>query len=204
MMNCSFELFKPPYLYNWLPFLGIFLLAGFLTWMLLRSKKKSDGFVLLSGIALLILVAIPLWVALIIFISTSGAFLNPTADRGVSQMNAAIKNTCLVDPKRNNCPQNLDQVLNLYPEDFKKIQDKYTLNYIYYPEDNNYTLVARPKDKGIWDFPRTLYVAVFDQRLVGSEYSKGHDFKNVEAYSCNGKYHLKNPPPFPGPWDNIN
>ncbi len=119
------------------------------------------------------------------------------------QMNAAIKNTCYVDKTRANCPKNLSQLINLYPQDFKPLQEKYVFTYKYDEIHNIYTLIARPKN--IMLFKNRL--AIFDPRLTNTNNSydtPGLDFADAKAYSCNGKFKLESPPPFEGPWDNIN
>lgn len=201
-MYCPAELFKPPFLYNILFFVGIFSLSAILTTWILRSKKRSNLFVFLAGSLLLLLTLIPVAGAFLALLS-AGPLANYYPDRKISQMNAAIKNTCLVDPLKRNCPQNLDQVINLYPQDFQKLQTDYVFTYAYYPEQNNYTLIARPKSQYM-NLPFGFYIAVFDQRMVGSDYSRGFDFINTRGYVCDGKYHLESPPPIAGPWEDIN
>lgn len=139
------------------------------------------------------------------FILTLGGFI-PLDDYLPSynfhQMNAAIKNTCLIDPLRNNCPRDLNEVIKLYPDEFKALQKNFALTYEYYPEQNNYTLIARPVNRMHFLADYRNRVAIFDQRLKNTS-PYGYDFIDTESYSC-GKYRLRNNPSFPGPWDKIN
>lgn len=201
-MYCPTELFKPPFLYNILIFVGILSFSGVLTTWIIKSNR-SNLFIFLAGSFLLLLTLIPVIALLLVLTASAGILVNFYPDRDISQMNAAIKNTCIVDPLKRNCPQNLDQVISLYPQDFKKLQTDYVFTYKYYPEQNNYTLIARPKSQYL-NIPYGFYIAIFDQRMLGSDYSLGRDFINTSGYVCDGKYHLESPPPFSGPWENIN
>lgn len=202
--SCSLEIFKPPYLFYWLFFVLLFILSSFFTFRLFKWKRAGNTQVILISMLLIIMAIVPFIGTTLMFLGRGDLFVSYYPDRSISQMNAAIKNTCLLDPKKVNCPQNLEQVINLYPSEFKAIQENYALNYEYYSDTNNYTLVARPKDFTTFPFPLHGYIAIFDQRLVGSELSKGRDFINTPGYYCDGKSHLKSQPPFPGPWDKIN
>lgn len=119
------------------------------------------------------------------------------------QMNAAIKNTCYLDPLQNNCPHNMDEVFKLYPEDFIPLKEKYVFTYQYVGSDNSYTLIARPKNiRMFWN-----RVAIFDPRLPEPETNydtPGLDFADAKAFKCGDRYHLESPPPFDGPWKQIN
>ncbi len=106
-------------------------------------------------------------------------------------LNAAIKNTCFMDPKKIGCPHNLTELSYLEPAQFA-IADKNTqMVYQYYPDQNLYTFIVR--------YSRTQAV-IFDWRLVNE--NNGIDFKEVKV-DTTGVDHIKNPPNFPGPWDNL-
>lgn len=107
------------------------------------------------------------------------------------QMNAAIKNTCYLDPNKVNCPKNLEGLLSLYPNDFNPINQKAKLIYHYYPDSNEYTLIVRDKPEG---------AVIFDPRL--STIEKGYDFKEYSVETC-GRDRIISPPTFPGPWEEI-
>jgi hypothetical protein len=116
------------------------------------------------------------------FYSSEGAYFFP--------LNAAIKNTCIVDPRRENCPQTLEEISYIEPEFFAEVAKKTQMIYYYYPDTNQYTLVIRYRDK---------QAIVFDPRLIQTMGMDLHEYR-VET---KGVDHLVNPPSFPGPWDNL-
>jgi hypothetical protein len=179
--------------------LFIFILAAFI-----MAWRSFRGFIyrILSG---------PVFILIYLFLSflitVYFGFVYWLDDRRPSvlfhQMNAAIKNTCYVDPEKLNCPKNFVEVLRLYPQDFRPLLDRFVFTYEYRDSDQTYTLIARPKQ--MMEFKNQ--VSIFDPRLIttDTEYdTKGVDFADTKAYSCNGKFKLESPPPFEGPWDKIN
>lgn len=122
----------------------------------------------------------------------------PSADYHV--LNAAIKNTCFLDPQKNHCPKTAQDIISIEPENFTELTKNAHLTYQYYPETNQYTLIIRNDD--LWKDDNR--VAVFDPRLTTAKnYGNGVDFIDTGVIYCDGKYTLTNPPPFPGPWDKI-
>lgn len=123
----------------------------------------------------------------------------PSVDYHV--LNAAIKNTCFLDPQKNHCPKSVDDLINIEPEHFKELTKNANLTYQYYPKINQYTLIVRNNDLWKDDYR----VAIFDPRLTTAKnYGNGVDFMDSKVIVCSGKYLLINQPPFNGPWDNIN
>lgn len=107
-------------------------------------------------------------------------------------LNAAIKNTCYLDPERKNCPHTVDELIRIEPERFRALAEGKKITYQYYPDTHQYTLIVRDKRQA----------AIFDPRLQTiAQY--GVDFTNSPAYYCGNRYQVGNPPPFPGPWNNI-
>lgn len=116
-------------------------------------------------------------------------------------LNAAIKNTCFLDPQRNHCPKIVQDIISIEPDNFTKLTENAHITYQYYPETNEYTLIVR--NNNLW--VNGYRVAIFDPRLATvKNYGNGVDFFDADVAWCNGKYILTNPPPFPGPWDKIN
>lgn len=116
-------------------------------------------------------------------------------------LNAAIKNTCFLDPQKNHCPKTVQDLINIEPEHFKALTKNAHLTYQYYPQTNEYTLIVRNNDLKRNDYR----VVIFDPRLTTlKNYGRGLDFLDAKVMECNGKFLLKNPPPFPGPWNKIN
>ncbi len=180
-------------------FLTVFLLMGFPALIAFRSSRSSVSRILL-------LVSFPiayLALSLLGFIFMAVMLLddNPPSHK-YRILNYATQNTCLVDPRRANCPKDASGVIAIDARKFSALARDAELTYQYYPEVNEYTLIVRPHNL-IWSDNR---VVVFDPRLtVTQDYGNRLDFVDVEVEFCSsGKYRLKNPPPFPGPWDEIN
>jgi hypothetical protein len=105
------------------------------------------------------------------------------------KLNAAIKNTCLLDPQRDHCPQTLEEISYIEPVEFKRLSAKTNFVYTYNPVTNNYTFIARP---------RKDHAVIFDQRLIPLY---GVDFKEYDVSTWWDKEKISNPPPFFGPWE---
>lgn len=118
-------------------------------------------------------------------------------------LNAAIKNTCYLDPQRNRCPKTAEDLINIEPVNFRKLTKDAHLTYQYYPETNEYTLIIR----STYYHSDNDRVAVFDPRLIKL---KENGFTGLDLYdakivnNCDGTFRIVNPPPIPGPWDKIN
>ncbi len=115
----------------------------------------------------------------------------PEADR-FFVLNAAIKNTCFMDPKKIGCPHNLTELSYLEPVEFAKATKSAQMTYQYDPADNQYTFIVR--------YNRSQAV-IFDLRLVKTD---GIDFREVKIQTWwVGADRVENPPAFPGPWNNL-
>ena len=124
-------------------------------WSVFNEKRRRwrKGFSW-AGLSLLLL-----WMMTVVWLVVSW-FLTPYQGRSESTfavLHAAIKNTCLSDSERENCPQNLEEISYIEPEEFA---DKLGLiadsKYAYDPESGQYT----------WLIKTGPYAAVlFDQRL---------------------------------------
>ncbi len=122
-------------------------------------------------------------------------------------LNAAIKNTCFLDPEKKHCPYTVEEIIQIEPQTFIKQTKDVRLTYQYYPETNDYTLIIRNVDPAV----NNDRVAIFDSRFpkikntYGSRsYGANIDFVEERIIKCNGKYQLLDQPPFDGPWDRIN
>jgi hypothetical protein len=124
--------------------------------------------------------------------SSVGWFLTEGSDRAQAgsffTINAAIKNTCFIDPKRENCPHTLEEIGYIEPQEYKRMTDCCQVQYQYNSADNQYSLVVR--------YTPTRAV-VFDWRLVTPEYQL--DFKEYDV-SIIGQDQLVDPPAWDGPW----
>lgn len=103
-------------------------------------------------------------------------------------LHAAIKNTCLSDPKRENCPQELRELSHIEPKHFAQAQECCQLQYVYDASTQQYSFVVR------YDAQRAV---VFDQRFLEKE---GIDFKEFSV-DLLGKDRLHDAPEWPGPWE---
>jgi hypothetical protein len=125
--------------------------------------------------------------------------VRPTASYHV--LNAAIKNTCILDPEKKNCPTTEEELIKIEPERFKEMTKHSKITYRYYPDTNQYTLIVR----GNYLLADHTQVAMYDPRLLSvKNYGNGLDFYDARIGFCGTKYFLLNPPPFPGPWNEIN
>ena len=97
---------------------------------------------------------------------------------GYHVLNAAIKNTCFLDPERKHCPRSVSDLVSIEPENFSKLTKDAHLVYRYYPDSNQYTLIIR--NKNIW---RNNYrVAIFDPRLTTAKnYGSGLHFIDAKV-----------------------
>ncbi len=170
-------------------FLGITAIPYAFFRLILKVTKRSKQFVQVDAI-----------LAVLTFLTfTLGGSLilqNVLESYGSAQasnffiLNAAIKNTCFMDPKRIGCPHNLTELSYIEPGEFARLSPVSQMIYQYYPDQNMYTFIARYSKK------RAI---IFDWRLVPTDKI---DFRDVTIETW-GKDHVKNPPNFPGPWDNL-
>lgn len=117
---------------------------------------------------------------------------NPQASR-FFVLHAAIKNTCLYDPQRVNCPQKVSDLGIIEPREYGIADAQTEMHYEYNPANNNYTFMVRYSPSGL---------VIFDQRLVESV---GVDFKDyrVQKEPTSDYDRVIDPPPFAGPWDQV-
>lgn len=117
---------------------------------------------------------------------------NPQASR-FFVLNAAIKNTCIYDPEKVNCPRTTNDLGIIEPKEYAIANAQAELYYEYNPTTNNYTFMVRYSPKGM---------VVFDPRLVETV---GVDFKDYRVKKVEGSDYdeIVNPPPFEGPWTSV-
>lgn len=92
-------------------------------------------------------------------------------------INAAVKNTCYLDPLRKNCPKNLTELKSIIPQDIKNNPLIQTVSYTYYPLEHQYTLIFKI-DSNFW--------IVFDPSLK-NYHEYGYDFMGISQYHCSKK-----------------
>lgn len=174
---------------------------SFISWIIFKKTKKSKKKIFnLSIFTILSLLIIPVlfFTSIVITEIYMELYDEPTAGK-YFPLNAAIKNTCYLDPQKLNCPQTVQDLMNIEPDNFGRLTKDAALTYRYYPETNEYTLIVREKG--------STKVAIFDPRLLQIEY-QGYkaDYANVRVAECplGNAHKIPDPPPFSGPWDRIN
>lgn len=192
------------YWLGWMAFvIGVFLMLVLWGGVSEISQLVSDlsRKIILSLANALEFLAFSLVSLIILAISFLGGDNPPSADYHV--LNAAIKNTCYLDPTHNHCPHSAQDLIAIEPQDFIGLTKNAHLTYQYYPQTNQYTLIVRNNN---YQYNNDR-VAIFDPRLAStSGYGyKGLDFYDAEIVNnCDGTFRLSNPPPFSGPWNKIN
>jgi len=134
-----------------------------------------------------ILLVYPLALALILIIDIVFDPLGPPQGNEFFNIHAAIKNTCLDDPEQINCPQKVEDISFIEPEEYQKLSNTQA-SYLYDKSENRYTLVVR--------YSRNRAV-LFDPRL---KETLGRDFEEYQLHLI-GRDKLASPPPFEGPWE---
>lgn len=72
-------------------------------------------------------------------------------------LNAAIKNTCFLDPERRHCPRSLAELSYIEPRRFQAAKSTTTMYYHYFADTNDYMFLVQY---------RRNRVAIFDSRLL--------------------------------------
>lgn len=103
---------------------------------------------------------------------------------GMHTVNAAIKNTCILDPNRLHCPKTLEDIVLIEPETLSPLLVQGTFTYYYYPQSNEYTLIIR---KG----GLTQYKAAIFDPILSSEGSP--DFTDVTLTKCGDEFKIQDP-----------
>lgn len=166
-----------------------------------ESKLARLSFFMISILASIFLFGSVSIVAIVVLILTGHISTDNPPSYAYHVLNAAIKNTCYLDPQRNHCPKSVEELISIEDKNFTELTKDAHLTYKYYPQTNEYTLIVRNNNLK----ENNYRVAIFDPRLqTAKNYGRGLDFVDEQVVWCSEKYVLKNPPPFPGPWDKIN
>lgn len=148
--------------------------------LLLRKvvRKQSQRILKISSLSAGLFVCVMLSFATLIitfFLAefTLEGFGDPIASDYFS-VNAAIKNTCYLDPLKRNCPHTLAEIIHIEPEHFSKLLQNKT---VYYSFDNltqKYSLyIQHDINRGV----------LFDPRLTQQD---GYYADFVDTYRCSG------------------
>lgn len=164
--------------WRWFIALGIPLLEliTVLILLILESRKVQR---LLGKIVLLVVgMLFGLFIAYVSFVFLF-IFLLEEYDKPIASnyfaVNAAIKNTCFLDPNRVHCPKTFEEIIAIEPQRFNDLLKGKTVAYNYNPENNNYTLfVLNDNNRGV------IFDPNFKQRN-----ENGYDFLDIHVNSCN-------------------
>lgn len=171
--------------------LALLSFIAFITFKFMLRYPRWYTFVLLPFSAIVTFIISGAFVLLLFFIIflEDGRSLMRYFD-----LNAAIKNTCFLDPYKNHCPANLNELIAIEPQKFIPLtKGVYITTYDFRPSDGRYTLIVREGERN---------AIVFDPRL--KEYYSGLDSVQFDVDKCGGNYRLTSPPNIPGPWNKIN
>lgn len=164
-------------------FMSEILGIGFLFYILLRAvwlllwslvPKLANNVVARSVFGVTVVAALLIPVASIVFLWVE-VFIDPLNQhtgvrtwQSYSVIHAAIKNTCLFDPNRENCPSSLEEISYIEPAEYQRMMSEAQYVAYYYDlESNQYTLIVRYSP---------LAVSVYDQRLVQDYGIDVHEF----------------------------
>lgn len=161
---------------------GIFTIPVFIVTFLyqkfIKRRMNRKLFITLSIFPFFLLFSLVIW------------FFNPdnAAGSNYHTLHAAIKNTCLMDLKKEHCPQKLEDIGIVEPGHFASAMKDADMYYQYDPATNQYTFVVR--------YSRYRAV-IFSQQLFTPDYQL--DFKEVRVATI-GQDRIIDPPNYPGPW----
>lgn len=154
-----------------------------------KIKRTSPNLNKVFSIIRVLLLVYPFFV---LFMLLHWLFYNPLSKKVAYHshhvLNAAVKNTCFIDPGKENCPKKLEDIKVIQEKEYLSTINNSQINYIYNQKENIYSLVIRYSP---------IRAAVFDPRLI--ETGNGSDYKEYDV-SILGKDRIKNPPNFEGPW----
>lgn len=144
-----------------------------LLWQLVPKLAERRSwrtlFLLTSVTAVLLPVSVVTIVLIEIFIDPINQHDSPNNWGAYSVVHAAIKNTCLIDPAKENCPQTLEEISFIEPQQYQQMRTAaQQVIYQYDPASNQYTLIVRYSP---------VRVAVFDQRLIAEFGVDAHDYQ---------------------------
>ncbi len=151
-----------------------------------RKGKARSVWLERAGRVLLVCIAVYPFLAFLGIFAWLRYETNPAGSQ-FHVLHAAVKNTCLIDPERENCPHTLEELSYIEPEAFARAEAFTQMQYQYDLESNQYSLVIRYTPER---------AVVFDQRLH-DEY--GLDFHEYSVQLL-GQDRLKNAPDWNGLW----
>lgn len=168
-------------------FYGVKLVLNFIFTHIKTLQEKPRLTHQLLTISMILAIFPFLLLAVILIELFASPYKNPQASR-FAVVHAAIKNTCLLDPRRDHCPQTLEEISYIEPQAYQGMLRGTQVNYVYYPDTNQYSLVIRYSP---------VNAVVFDQRLTRES---SIDFKEYQV-DLLGQDRLHNPPAWAGPWE---
>lgn len=177
------------YIYNAIHVLGMGALLFFVVKIIIELFLKIES-ERVQQLKLALLVVTGLYPFLVLSIFVIEIFIDPIGNPAASRyfvLNAAIKNTCIIDDKQENCPKTLEEIGYIEPQHFKDLMRNTQAHYEYFPESNEYIFVVRYSP---------IRAVVFSPRLIEEHRI---DFWEYEI-NLFGKDEIDDPPNFEGPW----
>lgn len=159
-----------------------------ITWLGRKWIHSSSGVKRTVSLVGAMLFLYPFFVILTFLIWLFWNPLDGIAQYDHHTLNAAVKNTCLLDPTQENCPQKLEDIRIIVPEVYDRVLAQAQVKYEYNSEENTYILVIRYNP---------VRAAVFSNRFENSSDWKA-DYKEHEIEIW-GQDRLKDPL-LPGDW----
>ncbi len=152
----------------YLAILGFFNLVLFFSagWLVIKLKDLlKKWLVILFSVSIFIIGNLGL---LFLFIYIDEYYFGPIANI-YFPVNAAIKNTCYLDPTQQNCPNSVEGIINIDNQKFKPLLHAKKVSYTRDPQTNIYTLIIHHSP---------LKAVIFDPRLSNMG-NYGFDFVDV-------------------------
>ena len=159
---------------------GVFSTPAWIIYILVKKFKPK-----FTRRSILIASLIPFGMAIIMI----GMFMSWENISGghYNVLHAAIKNTCIIDPKKEHCPQKLEDLRIVEERYYDEAKANAQMNYTYDPATNQYTFVVRYSEYN---------AIIFDQRLIPIY---GLDLKEVKVTTI-GQDRIQDSPNYAGPW----
>lgn len=140
------------------------------TWLTLPKRTRKAGTLVLTFIGAATFLY-PFLVVVVVLIWFLWNPLGTIADVRMHTLHAAIKNTCILDEKKENCPYTLEDIRRIEPKVYDELQACCQMQYTYTPENNQYVFVVRYSP---------VQAAMFSQRFV-TETEWGTDYRETKV-----------------------
>lgn len=172
------------------PLLAVFI-GIFLAFKTTNSKKQLVGAIISVIFAAIVAYIIYGFIIMLIGYGVF-QFSMSTFYRGVHPAHAIHAQIKQRISENRNIPQNLKDLQEMDPTNYKEMTQYAKVNYIYDPKTKNYTFFVRPSKHGIVIFDSKKDYKIYDFDVIFKTKSK-------PTSVWEGSY----PPNYPGPWENL-